>query len=164
MGSICLIPDMQMLFWGAARSFCRFCHVIHTGTMPVDWPMQRQKVPCRLCKPCNSQEACTGVHKGLWNNEQGNIYKNKELALGLWSHSLLQQIKLQADARGIVPTFSPCPSVSTHIHLVIKWARSGTNSAENWRNQKIRDKFSASLVPWSAMNASAEAQVFLIQL
>lgn len=100
---------------------------------------------------------CTSCHA------HRNLSENKELILGLWSHRLLQHIQLQAAARRDVPTFSPYPWATTHIHLIIKWARSGTNSAENWSNQKISDKFSASLVSWSAMNASAEAQVFSFQ-
>ena len=100
---------------------------------------------------------------GVWFTScdaRGNISENKELVLGLWSHSLLQQVQLQAAARRDVSTLSPYPWATTDIHLIMKWARSGTNSTANWSNQNISVKFSASLVSWSAMNASVEAQVF----
>lgn len=183
------------------------------SSVPENWPLQRQKMSSRPCKPCNSRASsawprcrvlparwsvrqlpgeATGERRiialswsfllrewyrhshwclqrvmrpkhGVWFtscNACRNTSENSELIPGLWSHSLLQQIQLQAAARRDIPTFSPYPWATTRIHLIIKWARSGTNSAENWSNQKISDKFSASLVSWSAMNASAEAQVF----
>lgn len=186
----------------------RTCCVVHE-----EWPVQRQKVPARLCSSQGSGVwQCCSVLPDRWSgtwlcgeavgkrslsafslaflpwewcrHRQTGMsmmgYETKLCSVITWCN-MLRKRSDEGFPRAVVmlspwphttpaaacrdsPTFSPYPWATTHIHLIMKWARSGTNSAENWSNQGISDTFLASLVSWSAMNAHAEAQVFSFQL